>query len=396
MTQFLIKRFIQNHEKTHETSVRASYGKLAGIVGTLSNLLLFIAKLAGGIMSNSISIMTDAMNNLSDFAASVITLFGFKLSEIPADEEHPYGHTRYEYISGLLISCIIIIISFQFFISSFQKILNPAAIHYSISFWIILIVSILIKIWQGRFYAKIGKIISSSSLTVASTDSRNDVITTSIVVVSAIIARLTGWMIDGYMGVLVSVFLLYSGIKLIKETLSPLLGEAPNHSLVEDVRKRIMSYESVIGLHDLMIHDYGPKKQFASVHVEFPAEQDILLSHDIIDSIERDFASELQISLVIHLDPVITNDPRLDTLKIKLQAIAQSIHSELDIHDFRMVEGLKHKNLIFDVVVPPGLDLDNASLRGQITEEVKKIRGNYLCVITIDRNYIASVQTKHN
>ena len=392
MTPLLINIFIKDKTNTDSPAVRGRYGKLAGLVGIVVNIFLFAAKLFAGIISGSISITADAMNNLSDSAASVITLAAFKLSEIPADEDHPYGHARYEYISGVIVSCLIIVIGLQFFVSSFQKILDPTAVEYSILSLIILVVSMLIKLWLGLFNTKIGKIIGSPSLSAAAADSRNDVIITGVVLVSAAFSFFTDLAIDGYMGIVVAAFILYSGVGLIKQTLSPLLGEAPEESLVEDIQKRILSYESVLGLHDLMVHDYGPKQRFASVHVEFSVDQDIMVSHDIIDNIERDFATELHISLVVHLDPVITDDPILNELKDKVSAIVNGISPELNIHDFRMVKGMTHNNLIFDVVVPHRFDTPNKTLREQISHEVKNICEEYLCIITIDRSYVKHVQ----
>ena len=391
MTQFLINIFIKNKADTESSVVRGNYGKLAGIVGIIINIFLFGIKLFAGIISGSISITADAVNNLSDSVGSIITLAAFKLSEKPADEDHPYGHARYEYISGVIISCMIIVIGLQFFLSSFQKILNPSAVEFNLYFWIILITSMLLKLWLRFFNAKIGKIINSTSIAATAADSRNDVIITGVVLVSAVFSQLTGFVIDGYMGVVVAAFILYSGIMLIMQTLSPLLGEAPENVLVDKIQKRILSYESVIGFHDLMVHDYGPGRRFASVHVEFSAEQDIMISHDIIDNIERDFACEMQISLVIHLDPVIINDPILNELKDKVKNIIKNISTELDIHDFRMVRGVTHNNLIFDVVVPAGYKENNKELREQISNEVKKIANDYICVITIDRSYIKFV-----
>ena len=391
MTQLLIRFFVKDNQNIHNPAVREEYGKLAGLVGIISNLLLFAAKIFAGIISGSLSITADAVNNLSDSSSSLITLLGFRLSGIPADEDHPYGHARYEYISGLIVSCMIIVIGFQFLISSVRKIFDPSSPEYSGLFWVILIASMLVKVWQSMFNAKVGKIIDSSSLAATAADSRNDVITTGVVLVSAMFSHFTGIIVDGYIGTVVAGFILYSGIGLIKQTLSPLLGEAPDAALVAEIQKKIMSYDSVIGLHDLMVHNYGPQRRFASVHVEFPAEQDIMLSHDIIDTIERDFAADMQICLVVHLDPVITSDPKLDELRSKVQEIAHGISPELDTHDFRMVSGLSHCNLIFDVVVPPRYNVSNRTLRRMISDEVKKINPDYFCVITVDRSYIPSV-----
>ena len=396
MTQLLIRLFIKDNQNTHNPAVREDYGKLAGIVGIISNLILFAAKIFAGIISGSVSITADAVNNLADSSSSLITLLGFRLSGRPADEDHPYGHARYEYISGLIVSCMIIVIGFQFLISSVRKILSPSFPEYSGLFWVILIASMLVKLWQSLFNSKIGKIIDSTSLAATAADSRNDVITTGVVLVSAVFSHFTGIIIDGYIGAVVAGFILFSGIGLIKQTLSPLLGEAPDTALVAAIQEKIMSYNSVMGLHDLMVHNYGPQRCFASVHVEFPAEQDIMLSHDIIDTIERNFASDMQICLVVHLDPVITSDPKLDELKAKIQEIAHGISPELDTHDFRMVAGLSHSNLIFDVVVPPQYNVSNKTLRRMISDEVKRINPDYFCVITVDRSYIPSVPRQEN
>jgi len=394
MTQLLIKAFIKDHSDTQNIAVRQSYGKLAGIVGVFLNIILAAAKFFAGIISGSISITADAVNNLSDSVASIVVLAAFKLSEKPADEDHPYGHARYEYISGVIVSCLIIVVGFQFLVSSFQKILHPVSVQYGVIFWVILSISIVMKLWLRLFNAKIGRIISSSSLAAAAADSRNDAIITSVVLVSAVISRLTNLTIDGYIGILVAAFILYSGIELTRQTLSPLLGEAPDKALVEKIQKKILSYKSVVGLHDLMVHNYGPKRRFVSVHVEFPANQDIMISHDVIDAMEIAFASEMQISLVVHLDPVVTDDPALNALKDTLSEIVRAVYPKLDIHDFRVVKRSSHSNLVFDIVVPPECKLKNDALREQISSEVKKIDENYLCVITIDRSYIKFVQPR--
>ena len=392
MTALLIRLFIKNHSNTANAAVRGQYGKLAGVIGIAGNLLLFGVKLLAGLLSGSISIMADAVNNLSDGAASLITLAAFRLSERPADEDHPYGHARYEYISGVIVSCMILVIGFQFLVSSVQRIHAPQTVQYSAPFWIIAGVSMLVKLWLRFFNTKMGRSIDSAALFAAAADSRNDVIITGVVLLSALISHFTGFAADGYMGAAVALFLLYSGVGLIRQTLSPLLGEAPEEALVTEIEQKILGYPSVIGLHDLMVHDYGPARRFASVHVEMPAGQDILLSHDIIDNIERDFAADLKLSLVVHLDPVITDDPILNEWKNRVADIVQAISPQLSIHDFRMVQGVSHSNLIFDLVVPPKLERKNGSLREEISAAVQAIDKDYFCVITVDRSYVKSVQ----
>jgi cation diffusion facilitator family transporter len=394
MTELLLRLFIK--EKDPATpGAREAYGRLAGLVGISSNILLFAAKLVIGLLSASISILADAVNNLSDCASSAITLAGFHLSARPADSRHPYGHARYEYISSLAVSCLILVIGFQFLISSFQKVRNPEPVVFSPVVVAVLVLSILIKQWQGLFNRHVGRRIQSPTLIATAADSRNDVLTTAAVLLSTVIAHLTGWQLDGYMGMAVALFILYAGIGLIREALNPLLGEAPDAALVAQIEEKIRGYDTVIGLHDLVVHDYGPDRRFASVHVEFPAAQDILVSHDIIDNIERDFAREMNILLVVHLDPVITDDPKLDALHEKLEAITREIDPALSIHDFRMVEGASHTNLLFDVVVPARYRLTDEALRERYAGAVETLEGGtYYSVVTIDRSYLASVESR--
>lgn len=388
MTALLIRLFIGKEANASEK--REKYGFLASWVGLVTNLLLFIAKLLTGLFTGSISIMADAINNMSDSASSVITLVGFKLSSVPADEQHPYGHARYEYISGLLVSCLVLIIGFQFLISSVQKTLAPEPIQFNWIVAVLLILSILAKLWQSRFYHTIGKTIESQVLLATSVDSRNDVITTLVVLVSAVLQGLTGWYLDGPIGIAVSLFLLYSGVKLIQETLTPLLGEAPGKKLVRKITEKVLSYPSVLGMHDLMVHSYGPEQQFASAHVEVPASQDIMVSHDIIDTIEKDVKQELGIQLVIHLDPIVTDDPELDSLKEKVNQITEKIDKSLSIHDFRMVKGKTHTNIIFEVTVPPRYKTTDGALRRLYREQIKALNPAYDVVITVDRSYTST------
>lgn len=390
MTNLLVRLFIKNPRDVDNIHVREAYGKLAGMVGVLSNLLLFGLKIAIGIFTGAISIMADAVNNLSDCASSVITLVGFKLAGMPADEEHPYGHARFEYISGLVVSFLIIAIGFQFLLSSLRKVLNPEAVVFSPAVAVILAVSIGIKLWQGLFNRGIGKRIDSAALKATATDSINDVITTAVVLLGTLIAHFTGLHLDGWLGLAVAVFILVSGIRLIMETLNPLLGMAPDDELVAAIERKIAGYESVLGLHDLIVHNYGPGRRFASVHVEVPASQDILVSHDIIDNIERDFATDMNIDLVIHLDPIVTDDQKLSGYRDYVADAVREIDEVLTIHDFRMVEGKTHTNLIFDVVLPPRFRLTDSALRKEIAARVSKLQDNLYCVITVDRSYISS------
>ena len=391
MTKLLIRLFVRNWENTDSPAVRESYGKLAGITGVVTNLLLALLKLLSGWFFNSIAIMADAVNNLSDSASSIVTLVGFKLSSKPADAKHPYGHARIEYISGMIVSFIVVVLGVQLAQSSIDKILVPEESSFT---WVtigVLVVSILLKLWQGLFYRKIGKTISSTTLEATSTDSLNDVISTSAVLVGIIITLCTGVNLDGWLGLLVAVLITISGIRLVMETSQPLLGMAPSQELVQSIYSRILSYDGIIGLHDLEVHSYGEGRIFASVHCEVDADQDIMISHDIIDNIERDFLQDSGIHLVIHLDPVQIHDDRTQKLYHQVREMVAQLSPEYSIHDFRVVWGTTHSNLIFDMVVPYGLsqsDEEVARAMGQLIQE--RLGKNYFAVVTIDHDYVGS------
>lgn len=386
MIQFLVQKFIPNWQDTKNPSVRERYGVLAATVGILSNLLLFLIKILAGLLAGSISIIADAVNNLSDAGSSVITMLAFKISGKPADPKHPYGHARMEYISGMAVSFIIIFLGLQLMGSSFDKILHPQAISLSALTYLILIISVLVKLWQGIFNRKLGKQIASESLQATASDSLNDVIATSAVLISAVFYHFTQIPIDGWIGLLVAGFITFSGIKLVIETGNPLLGEAPDPEFIQKLGSSIMGYEGVIGMHDLQVHSYGPGQVFATVHAEVPANVDILVSHDIIDNIEREVGADLGINLVIHMDPVVTDNEQINLLREQITQIVKSVDTDLSMHDFRAVSGPSHTNLVFDVVVPPGFEMDDERVTQVISEKAKKL-GNYFCVITIDRNY---------
>ncbi len=388
MTKWLCRIFIKNFENTQDAQVREDYGKLAGVVGIVTNLLLSLIKFSVGLLFNSIAVIADAVNNLTDSASSVVTLVGFKLSGKPADEKHPYGHERIEYISGLIISFIILILGFQLAQSSFAKILDPSEPETGIAAYVALVVSILIKLWQGAFYRKMGGAIDSMTLTAASSDSLNDVISTSVILLGMIVTYFSGFNLDGYLGLGVALFIMVSGVKLIIDTSNPLLGMAPKQELVDQIYEKIMSYEGIIGLHDLTVHNYGPSRCFASVHCEVPASQDIMISHDIIDNIERDFLKEMKIHLVIHLDPVVTDDERTNELRNQVKGLVKDISPELSIHDFRVVFGTTHSNLIFDIVVPFGFRLSDAVLMELVEQKIASLDPNYHAVLTIDHSYV--------
>lgn len=388
MTEFLIKKFVPNHSETGSSEVRTEYGKLAGRCGIVLNFFLFVIKFATGLLAKSISITADAVNNLTDAASSIVSLLGFVLAEKPADKEHPYGHGRYEYISALTVAAIIIVIGTELFKSGAEKIISPEAVNCSIYSVAILIISVLTKLWMSSFNIKIGKKINSKTLIATAKDSRNDVISTLAVLVSAVVGIIFKINIDGYVGVAVSVFILYSGVGLIKDTISPLLGVAPEEETVEHIHKVIMSYPKVLGTHDLIVHDYGPGRCFASVHIEVAAEDNVLESHDEIDNIERYFIEKEHLNLVVHMDPIVTKDEKVLNLRTKLSAVLKQLDGELSIHDLRTVPGPTHTNVIFDCVVPFGAKSSKEEIEEKTKEFLKSEYGeNYFPVITFDSSY---------
>lgn len=393
MQNWLVKKFVHDYENVHDINVRASYGKLSGKVGIFCNAFLFAVKFIMGTISGSVSITADAVNNLSDAASSVISLIGFKMAEKPADEDHPYGHARYEYLSGLTVAVMIILIGFELFKTSFDKVIHPSTVDFSIVLVIVLAVSILIKLWMAFFNKSLGKKINSSALEATAADSRNDVISTSAVLVSAVISHFFKINLDGYMGIAVAVFILYSGIGLVKDTLDPLLGKAPEPELVDYIQKKILSYDGVLGTHDLMIHDYGPGRKFASVHVEMAAEGDVLKSHDVIDNIERDFLSKDNLNIIVHYDPIVTKDDIVNDFRSWLMEQVKSIDPHLSIHDLRIVPGNSHTNLVFDCVMPHCINMSPSELKAEIRRLVNIKYPNYYCIITIDSSYAAMPHT---
>lgn len=393
MQNWLVKKFVHDYENVHDINVRASYGKLSGKVGIFCNAFLFAVKFIMGTISGSVSITADAVNNLSDAASSVISLIGFKMAEKPADEDHPYGHARYEYLSGLTVAVMIILIGFELFKTSFDKVLHPSTVDFSIVLVIVLAVSILIKLWMALFNKSLGKKINSSALEATAADSRNDVISTSAVLVAAVISHFFKISLDGYMGIAVAVFILYSGIGLVKDTLDPLLGKAPEPELVDYIQKKILSYDGVLGTHDLMIHDYGPGRKFASVHVEMAAEGDVLKSHDVIDNIERDFLSKDNLNIIVHYDPIVTKDDIVNDFRSWLMEQVKSIDPQLSIHDLRIVPGNSHTNLVFDCVMPHCINMSPSELKAEIRRLVNIKYPNYYCIITIDSSYAAMPHT---
>lgn len=386
----IFKYFIKNSEQTDNPEVRNAYGKFAGIFGILTNALLFAVKIILGLLSSSISIIADAINNLSDAGSSLITLFSFKIAGKPADAEHPYGHARMEYISGLIVSCIITAIGFDLFTSSFGRIITPAETHHTTLGIVILFISGLLKLLQSAVYRAAGKKINSPSLIASATDSRNDVVSTLVVILGSAVEIFAKINVDGWFGCAVALFVIYSGIRLILEMTDHLIGNAPSAEAVKALSDKILSYDGIIGIHDLMMHDYGFGRGFASVHAEVDASIDVLISHDLIDNIEYDVLNTMNITLVIHLDPVETNNEELNELRQKVNAIIKEINPSLSMHDFRRVKGPTHSNLIFDVAMPLDCQMDDKTLCQKITAKTREIDPTFNTVITVDRIYMNS------
>ena len=387
MTKLLIKLFIKDADINSQRG-RELYGRLAGAVGIICNLLLSVMKLIIGSISNSVSITADATNNIADAGSSIVTLVGFRLSGKPADKDHPYGHARIEYISSLIISFLILLIGCSIFKESVTKIFKPEESLFNVATVIVLVASIIVKLWLSLFNKFLGKQINSKALEATAIDSRNDVITTTAVLIASTISNFTGFNLDGYMGLIVSVFIFISGINLVKETLDPLLGQPPTKEMFETIEQKILSYDNVLGVHDLMVHSYGPNTYFASAHIEMDAKIDVLVCHDIMDRIERDFKSELNIHLVVHLDPTILDSPEINELKEMVNDIICEIDRDLTFHDFRVVVGEENKNVLFDVVVPPEYKYSDKELEKIITDKITEVsNGKIFTVLVVDHSY---------
>ena len=386
MTKLLLKLFVKNHENGADPLVRSKVGKLSGFVGILCNALLCAGKLFIGTISGSVSITADAMNNLTDAASSVVTLVGFKLAEKPADEDHPYGHARYEYLSGLAVAALVVVIGFELAKTSFGKILHPESVAFSWPLVIVLLGSVAVKLWLSLFNTGLGKHIDSAALLATAADSRNDVVSTLAVLAAALVEKFTGYRIDGYVGMAVALFILYSAVGLTKETISPLLGESASPELTRLIAGVMEAEPRVLGYHDLMVHDYGPGQRFGSLHVEMDQREDPLACHELIDDMERLCLEKHNVHLVIHYDPVVVGDPEQDSLRQTIFEALQAMDSRLNLHDFRLVRGSRHTNLIFDVALPA----DMAGREREIGKNVDAAladRGDkmkYYTVITFD------------
>ena len=385
MTKLLLCLFVKNHSDISSPDIRAKIGSMSGAVGIICNLLVVAIKMAVGILTGAVSGIADAMNNLSDAASAVVTLIGFKLAEKPADKDHPYGHARYEYLSGLAVAAMILLIGFELLKTSVDKIINPVPVSYTIPLYIALVASVFLKFWMFLFNRKLGAMISSSALIATAVDSRNDAITTGAILLSALVDTFTDLSVDGYVSLGLSVFIMYSGVQLARQTISPLLGESASPELRQAILSVLDEEPKVLGYHDLMLHDYGPGQRFGSLHVEMDCRESPLECHDLIDNLERICLDKYNIHLVIHYDPIVTDDTELSRLRGSVEEILSKQDIRITIHDFRMVQGNDHTNLIFDMVLPSELMKDRFRIKDRLDSELNKLDDNkYYTVVEYD------------
>ena len=384
----LCRRFIKDSDNVGDPKVRLAYGRLAGIVGIVCNLLLCGFKLLAGILAGSLAMIADAFNNLSDAGSAIVTLIGFKLAGAPPDKDHPFGHGRMEYLSAMGVAVLIILAGFELATSAIDKMIHPASPSFSLISTIILAVSILVKLWMAVFNRRIGKKIRSDALCATGLDSRNDVICTGVVLISSVLGLWLPISIDGYVGMAVALFVIWSGFTVIRDTVSPLMGQAPDPELVQNIQQLVLSHEGVVGIHDLIVHDYGPGRRFISLHAEVSADGDMLELHDVIDTAERELSEEMGCLATIHMDPLEQNDSLTTETRERVAMIVRLIDPSITIHDFRMVSGPTHTNVIFDAVVPHSCPLSDRELIDRITDGVRALDGNYFAVVKIDKSFI--------
>ena len=393
MTEFLVKHFIKDYKDVEKISVRTAYGVLASIVGIFCNVFLFIVKFVVGLVLHSVSITADAFNNLSDAGSSIISFVGVKMAEKPADKDHPFGHGRIEYIAALIVSFLVLEVGFTFLKDSFGKIWNPEELNFQTVSVIILLLSVAVKLWLGLFNRKLGEKINSKVMMAVFTDSMGDVVTTGATILSILFFGLTGINIDGIVGAGVALVVMWAGIGIARDTLEPLIGEAIDPEVYEQIKKFVESYDGIEGTHDLIVHNYGPGRSMASIHAEVPNDVDIEQSHEIIDRIEREAAKQMGLFLVIHMDPVEMKDERVLRIRKQVEQILEELDPSCSIHDFRVVHGEAQSNLIFDMVIPIDYDektRDELPLR--LAERIKNVDSRYECVITVDYDYVAQTE----
>lgn len=387
MTNLLVKTFVKNHEDVKNPVVRQKYGTLSSIVGIICNIMLFALKYIIGTLSNSISIVSDAFNNLSDCASCLVTLFGYKLASKPADKDHPFGHGRIEYLTSLIIAVIVLLVGIELLKGSVIKIITPEAVAFSIPALLALVFSIAVKFWMSFFNTKLGKKINSTVMIATAKDSRSDVIATTASLIALVASIFTDLPVDGVMGIIVSAFILKAGYEIVKDTVDELLGKPADPEIVEEIRKIVLENEKMLGIHDLVIHNYGPGNMIGSCHIEVASNEDFMVIHDIVDEIERKIMHELKIIMTIHMDPIAIDDELTNNAKELVNGIIAEIDPTLSMHDFRLVYGETHTNLIFDLVVPYECKIDNDVLKTMIDEKLSNEETNYYTVIVFDREY---------
>lgn len=386
VTLWLLRFFVKNYKNVRDTKIRTACGSFASFIGIACNTLLVAGKITAGLVSGSVSIIADGINNLSDAASSIITSVGFKLASKTPDKKHPFGHARFEYIAGLTVAVIVLVMGFELGKNSFEKIIKPTPVSFGFISFLVLISSILLKVWMTLFNRDVGKHINSTSLKAASVDSRNDAIATTAVLIAAVLTYYTKLNLDGYMGFGIAFFIVYSGVGLIKDTLNPLLGEAPSPEFITYLVDKITSYEGVLGTHDLIVHDYGPNRRFASAHVEISTDLDVLISHDIIDKIERDFLKNDGIHLIIHYDPIMTSE-QVFNARAWVEQQVKMIDSRLSIHDLCLIDCPDHTDYVFDILIPPGSEIPEDKLRLHVEKAVQHGDKPIHVIITIDHSY---------
>lgn len=386
MTNLLIKLFVKDSKNTSDPAVRKRYGYLGAFTGIVLNILLFLGKLIAGILSGGISVIADAFNNLSDAGSSIMTFVGFKMAGMPADSEHPYGHGRMEYVSGIIISFIIMMMGFELGKSSVEKIFSPEKSEFGILAVSVLGASLLVKLWMALFNTKLGRKIDSATMKAAAADSLSDCISTSVVIICMFIQLFSGFELDAYAGIVVALFILYTGFNTFKDSLTPLLGAKPKKELVEEIENTVMNYDGIVGVHDLMVHDYGVGRMVISLHAEISSKTDIMLAHELIDLIEDDLREKYRCSVTIHMDPVVVDDEKADEVKKVVLDIIKNIDNSLTIHDFRITDGVSRINVIFDLVTPFGFRYKDGELALMIKNAIAEKDGRLNAVITVERS----------
>lgn len=388
MTNILIRLFIRDKDNTKDSKVRGKYGMLSSITGIIVNILLSIFKLTIGIISNSMSIISDALNNVTDAGSSVVTMIGFKMSQKEVDSDHPWGHGRMEYITAFIVDILIILVGVELFQNSIDKIIHPEVPDVSTVTIILLVVAILVKLWLFLFYKKIAKMIDSSAIRATAYDSISDSVSTLVVLASAIVAKFSGVSIDGYASIFVSIFILFTGFKALKETVDILLGGKPDEEFIKEIIEFTQKYTMISGIHDIMVHDYGPGRQIVSFHAEVPADCDICKAHDVIDELEQELYKEFKCITTIHMDPIVVNDDKISEMKQLIENMIKNIDEEYSIHDFRMTDGGSRINLIFDLVVPRDKKIDKENLDKEVKNRIKEIDKKYFAVIKIEHSFV--------